>query len=176
MSETAAARETLAPYCSEPIGIDFGFGGDKIVPHAWAFDMSQAYTSVGGDRQQVIAYADRPLQFLADGAMDWIYSSHLLEDFHYFELSSVLREWRRVLKSGGLLVTNCPDQQKFVAHCTAHMERTGQDIRNLAHKEADFSLETFRAVLNQTGAWEEVFVQPEAGAYSWYLVVRKVGA
>jgi ubiquinone/menaquinone biosynthesis C-methylase UbiE len=81
----------------------------------------------------------------------------------------LLAEWRRVLKPNGLLITNCPDQQKFLAHCKA----TGQPL-NLAHKEQDFSLKTFVKVANLVGKWEEVFVKPDAGPYSFYVVLKKI--
>ncbi len=170
MSETAACRELLAPYCSEPIGLDVGYGGSKIVPHAWAFDMPNPYTKVGDDRQQLRGDA-RTFPFIADGALDWIYSSHLLEDFSYRELILVVSEWRRVLKPGGLMVTNCPDQQKFLAHCAT----TGQGL-NMAHLEQDFSLKTFTEnVLAHTGPWKDVYIHESFGAYSWLLVIEKVG-
>lgn len=171
MSETAASREILAPYCAEPLGWDIGFGGDPVVPHAIAFDMPRPYTKVG-DGQQILRGDCRDLYMGCDGAAPWIHSAHLLEDFSYTELATVIiPEWRRVLKQGGLLITNCPDQQKFLAHCAA----TGQGI-NCAHLEADFSLHTFKArVLAHTGEWETVLEVPEHGAYSWLLVCKKVG-
>ena len=167
-SETSTARDILAPYC-EGLGLDLGAGGAKIVPHAWAFDLHRPYTKVGEDRQQLRGDC-RSLSFICDEALDYVYSSHLLEDFTYEQLRSIiLPEWRRVLRSSGLLILNCPDQQRFVAHCRA----TGQGM-NLAHKEDDFSLLTFKhEVLDLTGPWINEFVQPNHGAYSWLGVWRK---
>lgn len=168
VSETSLSRSILAPYC-DGIGMDVGYGGDRVVPHAWAFDMVQPYTKVGQDRQQLRGDCRR-FPFLCDGALDWIYQSHLLEDFTYEDLVPIIKEWRRVLKPGGLLITNCPDQQKFLAHCA----KTGQGI-NMAHKEATFSLATFNAkVLAPSGSWETVFEDPNHGPYSWLQVVRKL--
>jgi SAM-dependent methyltransferase len=172
MSETDACRPILSKFC-RGFGMDVGFGGSRIVPDAWAFDMPQPYTQVGIETQQLRGDC-REFPFLCDGALDYIYSSHLLEDFTYIELYSILHEWRRVLKPDGLLITNCPDQQKFLAHVDAHFTKTGEDINNLAHKEDTFSLGTFWEVLRTTGEWDTVFCQPEFGVYSWLLVVRKV--
>lgn len=168
MSETAHGRPHLAQFCTG-LGLDIGFGGDAIVPYALTFDQPTPYTNVGGDKQ-IMRGSATDLGMFCDESLSFIHSSHLLEDFTYPNLVKVITEWRRVLKPGGLLVTNCPDQQKFLAHCA----RTGQGT-NDAHKEPDFSLQNFRdRVLAHTGPWEEVFVEPSAGAYSWYLVVKKV--
>ena len=167
MSETAQARPDLAPFC-EGLGIDIGFGGDPIVPDAITFDMPQPYTQMG-TTTQVLRGDCRSLPFICDHAFDWVYSSHLNEDFTYAQQVAMLVEWRRILKPGGYLITNCPDQQRFVAHCA----KTGQPD-NPGHKEADFSLETFRSrVLAPTGPWQDVYEKPQAGPYSWYLVVRR---
>lgn len=168
MSETDCCRELLKIYCSAQIGMDVGYGGSKIVPHAWAFDMLHPYTTVGDDRQQLQGDA-ATFPFLCDGALDWMFSSHLLEDFTYIQLVDILTEWRRVLRDGGLLVTNCPDQQRF----KAWIAKTGQGD-NLAHKEQDFSLDNFKQILDMTGKWEEVYEMPDDSRYSWYYVCRKV--
>lgn len=168
MSETAAARSTLAPFC-KGFGIDMGFGGSAIVPEALTFDMPKGYCPSFEGHKQILRGDCRNLSFFCDEVCDYIYSSHLLEDFSYSELVPILREWRRILKKDGLLITNCPDQQKFLAHC----KKTGQPL-NLAHKEQDFSLHNFKKIANQVGKWEEVFVEPSAGAYSFYLVLKKI--
>ncbi len=168
MSETSAARNTLAPFC-KGLGLDVGFGGSAIVPEAITFDMERPYCPSFEGHPQIMKGDCKNLGMFCNNTLDYIYSSHLLEDFTYVELKKILTEWRRVLKTGGLLITNCPDQQKFLAHCA----KTGQPL-NMAHKEQDFSLKTFERVANSIGSWEQIFVEPNAGAYSFYLVLRKV--
>jgi ubiquinone/menaquinone biosynthesis C-methylase UbiE len=166
-SETSKSRHLLAPYCVG-IGMDVGYGGEKIVDTAWAFDMPQPYTSVGSHRQQLRGDC-RSFPFICDNALDYIYSSHVLEDFTYEELVPIINEWRRVLKPEGLIITNCPDQQRFLAHCAA----TGQGT-NDAHKEADFSLTTFNNnVISQTGPWKTIYEHDEFQEYSWLQVIKK---
>lgn len=167
MSETALARPILAPYC-QGLGLDLGFGGDAIVPHALTFDTDPPYTHVGGDKQILKGHC-RDLGFLCDESMDYLYSSHLLEDFWFAETQEILTEWRRVLKTGGLLVTCCPDQAVYVKHC----EKTGQPY-NMAHKEPTFSLSTFTEVVMRTGVWEVVYEDPLVATYSFHSVLRKV--
>jgi predicted SAM-dependent methyltransferase len=169
MSETAAARSVLAPYCVG-MGLDIGFGGTAISPTAICFDMEQMYCpSLEGHRQHLRGDA-RHLPFICDNAFDYIYSSHLLEDFTYEQLIGVLLEWRRILAPSGVLVINCPDQQRFLAHCG----RTGQSI-NANHKEQDFSFRHFvDRCLVLAGRWDIVFHDADVPPYSWYGVFRKV--
>jgi SAM-dependent methyltransferase len=49
------------------------------------------------------------LHFAADQSVDMIYACHVLEHFGRTVFMDVLREWHRVLKSGGLLRVSVPD-------------------------------------------------------------------
>jgi len=51
------------------------------------------------------------LYWFRDGVLDFVYSSHLLED--YPDTEAVLREWLRVLKPLGNLIIFCPDEQVY---------------------------------------------------------------
>jgi len=167
MSETALARPHLAKFC-EGLGLDIGFGGDAIVPHAITFDMAQPYTNVGGDKQIMRGSCD-DLGMFCDESLSFIHSAHLLEDFSYDHLVRIIAEWRRVLKPGGLIVTNCPDQQRFLKYIAEHNQGN-----NLGHFEQDYSLQTFKErVLAHTGPWETVYEMPDDGRYSWYLTIKK---
>lgn len=44
-----------------------------------------------------------------DASADEIYASHILEHFGHREVPTVLREWRRVLKRGGIMYLAVPD-------------------------------------------------------------------
>ena len=49
------------------------------------------------------------LHFFKDGFADLIYASHILEHLRMSELETILLEWKRVLKKGGLLRLGVPD-------------------------------------------------------------------
>jgi len=49
------------------------------------------------------------LPFLGNNFADLIYSSHTLEHVSYIKLAKVIREWRRILKKGGVLRIGVPD-------------------------------------------------------------------
>lgn len=54
------------------------------------------------------------LDMLADGSVDLVYSSHCLEHISHLQVPKVLREWRRTLKSGGILRLSVPDFEKIL--------------------------------------------------------------
>lgn len=116
-SETAKYRHLTNQYCyrsdGQPgCGVDIASQGDCVVPWAISFDLPKkefdAYC--GGHPPkgpiQLRGFADK-LPF--DGnSMDFVYSSHLLED--YLHWTPVLVEWVRVLKPGGKLIILVPDK------------------------------------------------------------------
>jgi|SRR5882757_1265643 len=170
MSETALARPYLAKYCGG-IGLDLGFGGDKITPNAISFDTDPPYTRVGGDKQ-IMKGDCCNLSMFCDNSLDFIYQSHLAEDFEWQRLIPIISEWRRVIKPGGYLVNCNPDEAVYRAHCQAN----DPTVYNLAHKNADWNLQTFKdKVISKTGSWEIVYECPLIDAYSFHLALRKIG-
>ena len=163
-SETSGCRARLAPFCTG-YGLDLGFGGDAITTHAIRMDMPRPYTHVGEMPVQLGGDA-RSLYWFRDGVLDFVYSSHLLEDFT--DTESVLREWLRVIKAGGRLILYCPDEQAFRRRCAA----TGQPY-NPGHQQPDFSLSFVKAILERIGGTKLIHETPLTNAYSWELVVQK---
>jgi predicted SAM-dependent methyltransferase len=169
-SETSTAVDVLKPYCEEcEYLLDIGFGGFKVAPHAWTFDLPNPYVKLPNDRQ-ILRGDCQNLSMFCDGALDGLHSSHVVEDFTYHTLTHViLPEWRRVLKEGGLLLVQAPDQQRFLRH----IKKTNQGD-NLAHKEQDFSIHTFKKCLGETGNWNSIFEEPRHGEYSWIGCWKKI--
>ncbi len=166
-SETSKCRARLAPFCTG-YGIDIGPGGDPIVPAAVRVDLEQPYSHVGTMPVQLGGDA-ADLYWFRDGALDYVYSSHVLEDFK--DTEHVLREWVRVLKPGGRLIIFCPDEQVYRKHCKA----TGQPY-NTCHIHADFSLEFVKERLERIGGMRVIHENPLVDVYSWEVVAEKVGA
>jgi len=107
------------------------------------------------------------LNWFQDGSLDFIYSSHLLED--YPDTESALREWLRVLKPGGHLIVFCPDEQVYRKHC----QKTGQPY-NEAHKHEFFSLDFVKQILDRIGQTKVLYENPLVDVYSWDLVCVKL--
>jgi SAM-dependent methyltransferase len=164
-SETSKCRARLAGYC-RGYGLDIGPGGDPITSHAIRVDLESPYSSVGRHPVQLGGDAS-DLVWFRDKAFDFVYSSHVLEDF--IDTGGVLREWLRVIKEGGSLVLYCPDEQRFRAHC----QKTGQPY-NPAHKLPHFSFNWVKSHLEQidpTG--HMIHSRPQAEIYSWDLVWQR---
>jgi predicted SAM-dependent methyltransferase len=164
-SETSKCRARLAPFCAG-YGVDLGFGGDPITSHAIRVDSPRPYADTGVQSVQLGGDATR-LHWFQDGVLDYVYSSHLLEDF--VDTETVLHEWLRVLKPGGNLVIFCPDEQIYREHC----RKTGQ-IYNENHKHADFSLKKVKDMLNRIGGVKFIHENSLVDIYSWELVAQKI--
>lgn len=174
MSETATARATLAPHCRAcgPNGLDLGAGGDPILPTSIAVDRAETdgqRAHVGKSPTHLVGDVAN-LHWFRDGCLDYVYSSHTLEDA--VDPVAWLQEWLRVIRPGGHLVLFLPDQAKYVAYCEAY----GQ-LPNQAHKYADFSLKFVKEKLATLG-YEQRDVVFEAwpfkgNPYSFALVIRK---
>lgn len=164
-SETSKCRSRLALHC-EGYGLDLGFGGDPITPYAIRVDMPTPYTNVGDYPVQLGGDAAQLIWF-NDGTLDFVYSSHLLEDFD--DTKAALKEWLRVLKPGGKLIIFCPDEQIFRKHCAD----SGQPY-NTNHKHGHFSLRFVKSLLAELGQCDIILESFPEDIYSFDLVVRKL--
>jgi hypothetical protein len=163
-SETSKCRARLAPYCNG-CGVDLGFGGDPITETAIRVDSPRPYAFTGPYTPQLGGDASK-LHWFADQVLDYVYSSHLLEDFH--DTKAVLVEWLRVLKIGGRIVLFCPDQKAYAAHCAAL-----GIAENPHHAHADFSLRKVQQILSEIGKTREIHSLDLVDIYSWELVAQK---
>jgi predicted SAM-dependent methyltransferase len=163
-SETSKCRPRLARYCTG-YGVDLGFGGDPITPAAIRVDSPHPYAETGDAPVQLGGDATL-LHWFRDGVLDYVYSSHLLEDFP--DTAAVLKEWLRVLKPGGRLIIFCPDEQTYREHC----RKTGQTY-NENHKHVDFSLQKVKQILLGIDNVKIEHEAPLVDIYSWELVVQK---
>jgi uncharacterized protein (TIGR02246 family) len=168
-SETSKARPRLSKFC-QGNGIDLGYGGDPVVPSAITMDLPNPYTKLGSYPQNLAGDA-RDLYWFKDNVLDYVYSSHLLEDFPAEETALVIREWLRVIKVGGVLVLYGPDEQAYRAYC----QRLRQ-VPNAAHKIKNFGLKYLKEVMekNFQGKYSLVHEIELIDEYCFDLVVRKL--
>jgi len=69
------------------------------------------------------------LYMFQDNTVDEIYACHVLEHVGRKEVASVLREWNRILKDGGIIRISVPDFDAVVTHYQEH--RSLEDIMGL---------------------------------------------
>jgi SAM-dependent methyltransferase len=172
VSETSKYRKILAQYCVGA-GLDVGFGGDPITEAAVRIDLPQPYTRVGPFPVQLGGDC-RSLYWFRDNVLDYVYSSHVLEDFAEAETGSILAEWIRVLKPGGKLVLLLPDQQRYLAYC----RKTGQVspegiVGNPHHAIAHFGLSYVKDTAAALGTVMVHVQYPELDEYSFAVVFEK---
>jgi predicted SAM-dependent methyltransferase len=167
VSETSQCRERLKIYCIG-YGLDIGYGGDPIVPSAITVDLPKPYTNVGGAPLNLGGDAMN-LYWFTNNCLDYVFSSHLLEDFDPKSTRDVLSEWLRVLKPGGHLILYLPDEQKYRKHCA----ETGQPY-NQNHKLENFSLEYVKSLLREISGIEIVHENPFCENYSFEMVIKKI--
>lgn len=164
VSETSKCRESLSVFCIGD-GIDIGFGGDPIVPHAICMDLSNRYANYKDHIQHLHGDAKK-LQWFQTESLDWVYSSHVLEDFE--NTCSVLEEWLRVIKPGGNLILFLPDEQTYRAHC----KELGKPS-NPHHIHDHFNLEHVKNCVTHRNDIETIHERFPIGIYSFELVLRK---
>jgi predicted SAM-dependent methyltransferase len=152
-------------------GVDIGFGGDPVLPNSISMDMPEKYTTNVIQTGHQHLFGDcRNMYWFADGVMDYVYSSHVLEDLDETEIKSTFEEWTRILKPNGLLILNLPDEKKYRAVCAERGYRS-----NPRHKILDMSpsyvvckVETETMYLSQI-----IYDLPPDG-YSFLMIWRKM--
>jgi SAM-dependent methyltransferase len=166
-SETSKCRARLLPYC-QGNGIDIGPGGDPISDAAIRIDLPTPYSNAGLLPVQLSGDATK-LPWFRDDVLDFVYSSHVLEDF--VDIKAILIEWVRVLKPGGNLVLFCPDEKVYRRYC----KENGLQ-RNQMHRHEDFCLLKVKAILAEIGGMTDIHSAPLVDIYSWELVARKAAS
>lgn len=122
MNEAARHITRLLPYL-QGNGVDIGSGGWPIVP--WAIQMEQSPDDFRRYNQREIP---KEIQWkgvdifhlpIMDGTLDFVFSSHLIEDFSREDWKRMFSDWWRVLKCGGHMVLLVPDYERWNAQLKA---------------------------------------------------------
>jgi len=164
-SETSYYRDETLPYCYG-VGLDIGYGGDPIKPSAITIDLDIVRYACGDHPCNIVSDA-KSLPWFASRSLDFVYSSHCLEDFS--ETRDVLREWFRVVKVQGHVVLLLPDQRKYERLC-----REKGLPENPAHKIANFDPDYLRKVVAKIGGARIVLLKEGLGDYNFLCVIEKV--
>lgn len=170
VSETAKHRGQIVQYC-QGNGVDLGSSGDPVVPTALQVDLP-----TGASYSPDFSQGRYPVQFrgdatkltwFRDGVLDYVFSSHLLEDFA--DWTPALCEWSRVLRPGGHLVIFIPEKERW-----AKAVADGQPPNNAHRHEGRVGELTER--LNAIGGFDVLEDRlADDGDYTILFVARKRG-
>lgn len=163
-SETSKCRSSLARFCKGN-GLDVGYGGDPIVPTAICVDLHNPYAHYKSHPQHLHGDGSN-LHWFASDCLDYVYSSHVLEDF--IDTEEVLREWSRVLKPGGKMVLFLPDEKTYREHCAVNGNEP-----NKHHVHKEFSLNYLKNTVELIGGLKVIHESFPVAEYSFEFVLEK---
>lgn len=115
MSETDKHRKDVEQFCTGN-GVDLGCSDTAIVPHAIRVDLPEdKFKNYNAQRSShgIHWRGDATNLPFKDCTLDFVHSSHLLEDFAANDWPRVLGEWSRVLRPGGHMIIAVPDKKRF---------------------------------------------------------------
>lgn len=174
-SETSMVRPLLLKYC-QGYGCDIGFGGDKIVKeNCVGIDLPIPYANCGQDKNDLPCDVTGGIPVEAN-TFDYVYSSHLIEDFEEETLQFVLTEFIRIAKHSSRIILVFPDQQKYLALCEqSHVNP------NASHKNPNFGIKYVKDMLQliKNPFFEYCIIEekePIGLGYSCYIVLGIIKA
>lgn len=110
-SESAKYRHLTVPYLTG-FGVDVASQGDAVTPTCASFDLPidefLVYSNGDPPKGHIHFHGHADKLPFEDKSLDWLYSSHLLEDF--YDWLPVLSEWDRVVRVGGRIIILLPDK------------------------------------------------------------------
>lgn len=112
MAETDKVRNYLLPFC-EGKGVDIACGDNKITPSAIGVDFAQQYNLSDHPvtKADFIGSWEDFFSTREYKEFDYIYSSHLIED--YTDPFTPLLLWGKYLKHGGYLILVLPIEETY---------------------------------------------------------------
>jgi predicted SAM-dependent methyltransferase/ADP-heptose:LPS heptosyltransferase len=160
-NESRKVRFEILPYVRGR-GLDLGCGPWKAYEHMIGVDAA-AYP--GGNGANLVCDVTK-LEMFADASMDFVYSSHTLEDQE--DTLATLREWWRVIKPGGYLILYLPHRDFY--------PNIGQPGANPAHKHDFVPADILTAMRALGGDWDCEISQERGGGneYSFLQIYRKL--
>ncbi len=160
-NEAAKIRHIIVPY-TRGKGLDLGCGPWKAWPHFISYDNINEWDGfewapdIRGDAEDLSVFSKE--------SMDFVFSSHLLE--HMKNPKQVLREWWRVIKTGGYLVLYLPDKRVY--------PNMGEHGSNPDHQH-DFLPSDIEKLMRGIRGWTMVHdeTRHDHDEYSFLQVYRK---
>src|SRR6185437_7980748 len=137
--ESSKVASIAVPYL-QGRGVDCGCGMSPVWPSAIGIDNGHHF----GERAAGIRSDATDLSMFADGSLDYVFSSHVLEHIPVSKVLPTLKEWWRVLKVGGRLVLYLPHADFY--------PNVGKPGANPDHK-ADYRPSDIIDAMKKVGSW-----------------------
>lgn len=156
----------LVPY-TRGFGLDLGCGPYKAFPHFIGVDNRRDTQLFGQAMNPDLTVPDATkLPMFADGACDFIFSSHMLE--HVEDYKSALKEWWRIVKVGGHLCLYLPHKDLY--------PNIGTPGANADHKHDFVEQDILDAADEWADGWDCVRCEKrnEDMEYSFLLILKKL--
>lgn len=147
-------------------GLDVGCGPRKAFPHFVGVDSCKDTELFNIEiKPDVVCEDAANLDFIDDGDLDFVFSSHLLE--HIEDYQAALVNWWSKIKVGGYLVLHLPHRDFY-----PNIGTTGS---NPDHKHDFIPLDIQQAMARLPGSWDMVVEDErnERMEYSFLQVFRK---
>lgn len=148
-------------------GLDLGCGPRKTYAHWISVDNGQDSRLFNHQiNPDVRVETAEDLSLFASGSMDFVFSSHLLEHIDYERVPDTLREWMRVIKTGGHMTLYLPDENQY--------PKIGEPGSNPDHR---WNVSLHRVVDAMPNGFDliDYQVRSEGNEYSLYIVFKKTG-
>jgi ADP-heptose:LPS heptosyltransferase len=159
--EAQKIKYLTVPY-TRGVGLDIGCGSERIWPHAIGVDRFIS------EKGATLTHDLKRIPIFADGSMDFVFSSHALEDFAEEDTVPLLQEWWRTIRPGGHLVLYLPHED--------HYPKIGEHGCNPAHLR-NLNPQNVVDAMNEVGPKEWDLLEDEVRSggdeYSFFQVFRK---
>ena len=151
------------------LGYDIGCGSEKVWPHAIGIDNRKdtGLFNIQMNPDLTVPDASDLSRLIVSGQADWVFSSHLLEHIEFENVPKALKEWWRLLRSGGYLTLYLPDEDEY--------PKVGEDGANPDHKW-NVNYDKIIEAMKPLGSWDLVEFQKrnQDNEYSLFFVFKKV--
>lgn len=179
-SETAKYRHLTQKYCFRSdgmpgTGVDVASGGDTVVPWAMSLELPVGdyarYNSNHPARGPIHVRGVATQLPFEDRSLDFVYASHILEDYRKDDRCRIVAEWARCVRPGGFVIILVPEVRRW-NHAIYNL---GQPP-NCAHSAPEPSLGDLTACAPSCGleVVEERLAECYPNDYSILFVGRRV--
>lgn len=163
-NEQAKIKWEIVPY-TRGRGLDLGCGPNKAFPHFIGIDNGHHERFGYAIKPDLLVDTCEDLSIFGSQSMDFVFSSHLLE--HIIDYKSSLKEWWRLIKTGGHLVLYLPHKDFY--------PNIGVEGANPDHKH-DFMPQDIIDAMLETKGFDLLENQErnEGDEYSFLQVYKKL--